>query len=337
MEIKMKSLLKKLSEVVALPGYEKNIREVIIEEIKPFVDEYSIDPLGNLIARKGKKTENGLRVMITAHMDEIGLVVSHVDENGFVKFKNNGALYGRNMVSSRVQFLNGTKGMVYAEKFSDETKVPTLNQLFIDVGATSPADCPVKIGDMAGLEGSFIDLGDRVISKAMDNRVGVAVLIQALKSIENSPHEIYFVFTAQEEVGRKGAQVSGYSIHPDVGLAIDVTATGDTPQKLPYPMKLDAGPAIKIKDPGAISNRELVNTLRDIAESNNIPHQYEILEGGTTDASMMQIARSGVKVGALSIPCRYVHTPSEMVSIRDLENTLKLTLGFLTNDLEKLK
>ena len=327
----MKDLVQKLVETPSPSGYESEIRDVIKAEIAPYVDEIKIDNLGSLIARKGEKTDNGKTIMLAAHMDEIGLMVTHVDENGFARFTQIGAVYPRNAVAGRVRFLNGPAGVIGVEPQTNRKSVPDLNKMYIDLGVDSAKECPVEIGDMAVFERKFEAYGDRLVSKAMDNRSGVAVLIEAAKQLTASPNEIYFVFTVQEEVGARGAGPAAFGIEPDLGLAIDVTIAGDTPQSKATQVKLGAGPAIHIKDVGTIANPRVTAWIDSGAKKAKIPTQISILQGGYTDVRTIQDSRSGVPVGGISIPCRYVHTPSEMVDLNDLTNTVKLLIQLLSN------
>jgi tetrahedral aminopeptidase len=327
----MKHLIQKLTETFSPSGYESAIREVIRAEVKPFADEIRVDPLGNLIVRKGRAAQNGKRIMIAAHMDEIGLVASHIDPRGFVRFTNIGGVRPQNLMGGRVRFANGTPGIIYAEPLDKPSEAPALEKCYIDVGATSDKNHPVKIGDVASFERPFMAMGDRLVAKSLDDRIGCAVAIESLQKLKSTPHEVYFVFTVQEEVGLRGAGPSAYGIEPDLGFSIDVTGWGDTPGMKNVELALGKGPAIKIKDGGMLSDPRIVRWMIDAAEKNRIPYQREILLGGTTDATAMQVSRAGVPVGCISIPCRYVHAPSEMVDLNDVENAVKLIVKLLTN------
>ncbi len=327
----MKQLIQKLTETFSPSGYEFAIREVIRAEVKPFADEIRVDPLGNLIVRKGRAGKNGKRIMIAAHMDEIGLVASHIDPRGFVRFTNIGGVRPFHLMGGRVRFSNGTPGIIYAEPLDKPTDAPSLDKCFIDVGASSEKNHPVKVGDVAAFERPFMAMGDRLVAKSMDDRIGCAVAIESLKKLKVSPHEVYFVFTVQEEVGLRGAGTSAYGIEPDLGFSIDVTGWGDTPGMKNIELALGKGPAIKIKDGGMLSDPRIVRWMIDMAEKNKIPFQREILLGGTTDATAMQVSRAGVPVGCISIPCRYVHAPSEMVDLNDVQNSVKLIVKLLSN------
>lgn len=327
----MKSLIQKLVETVGPSGYEKGVRDLVRAEIADYVDEIKVDAMGNLIARKGKKEANGMRIMLAAHIDEIGVIATYVDENGFVRFTSIGGVHPAYCIGGRVTFLNGTKGVINGDRLETPGTMHKLDQLYIDVGATSPADCPVKVGDMAAFERPFVDLGNRLVSKAMDDRIGAAVLVETLKQLQTSPHEIYFVFSTQEEVGTRGATTAAYSIDPEIGISVDVTLTGDTPKGVKMAVSLGKGPAIKVRDGGMLSDPRLVQQMISAAEKANLPYQLEVLEGGTTDARAMQISRAGMPAGCVSIPCRYVHSPSEMVDYSDVQNAVKLLLSLLSS------
>ena len=182
---------------------------------------------------------------------------------------------------------------------------------------------------MAAFERPFLDLGERMVAKSMDDRIGCAVAIEALRRLGRTPHDLYFVFTTQEEVGTRGAQTSAYGIDPEIGFSVDVTGWGDTPGSRDFDVALGAGPAIKIRDGGMLSDPRVVGWMIRTAEREKIPYQREVLLGGTTDARAMQLVRAGIPVGCVSIPCRYVHSPSEMVDVRDVENAVKLIVALL--------
>lgn len=327
----MKTLLKKLTETFSPSGYESAVREVIHAEIKDLADEIRVDALGNLIARKAPTQQSAAskKILFAAHMDEIGLIVNHVDQEGFARFSPIGAFRPHTLIGARLRFLNGAYGVIGAEYLANGTKLLPLKEMFIDVGATSPEDCPVKIGDVAALERPFHEAGNRLIGKSMDDRAGVTVQIEVMRQLKDSPHDLYFVFTAQEEVGVRGALTSTYGVDPEIGIAFDVCPTGDTPDSPKKAVKLGEGPAIKIKDPGMIADPRLVAWMIEGAEKAKIPYQREVSDLGSTDARAIQMARAGVMAGNISIPCRYVHSPSEMVDYRDMQNTVKLVVELL--------
>ena len=325
----MKSLIKTLVETTGPSGYETKVRDVIRAEIEPLADKVHIDALGNLIATQGEPADNGKKIMLAAHMDEIGIIATHVDENGFVRFTTIGGVNPRTCVGGRVRFLDGTLGVIGHEYIKDRSKLPTIEQMYIDVGAKNRASCPVKVADTAAFERPFLDLGDRLVSKAMDDRIGAAVLIETLRQLEDSPHQIFYVFSVQEEVGLRGATTAAYGVDPDIGIALDVTLSGDTPKGIKMEVGLGKGPAIKVRDSGMFSDPQVVDWMVKTAERNKLPYQLEVLEGGTTDARAIQLSRAGVPSGCISIPCRYVHAPSEMVDLNDVQNAVKLLVALL--------
>lgn len=326
----MKSLIQNLTETLAPSGYEAPIRSLIRSEIEPFADEIQVDALGNLVVRRGNKATEGKRIMLAAHMDEIGLIATHVDERGFVRFTSIGGIRPQALTGSRVRFMNGAPGVIGIERLTEAGKAPTLEQCFIDVGASSPKDCPVRVGDVCAFDRPFLDMGKRLVAKSMDDRIGCAVLIETLRALRHTPHELYFVFTTQEEIGLRGATTSAFGVDPDLGLAVDVTATGDTPKGSKMEVSLGKGPAIKIKDGGMLADGRLIAWMVETAERERIPYQREILEGGTTDARSIQVTRSGVPAGCLSIPTRYVHSPSEMVDYDDVQQAVQLLVALLS-------
>ncbi len=325
----MKELIQKLVQTSAPSGYEAKARELIRAEITPFVDEIRVDALGNLIARKGQATPKGVRIMLSAHMDEIGLIVTHVDENGFARFTTIGGVRAHNLPGGRVRFINGAMGVI-GKQHHTEPDGSAFDEMFIDVGAKNRKDSPVRLGDVAVFERPFSEFGDRLVAKSMDDRIGVAVLIETLRQVESTPHEIYCVFSVQEEVGLRGATTAAFGIDPHLGLAVDVTGTGDTPKDLKMDVSLGKGPAVKVRDGGMLTDPRVVGWMAHTAEKRRLPYQLEILEHGTTDARAMQVSRAGVPVGCLSIPCRYIHSPSEMVDYGDVQNAVRLMAALLS-------
>lgn len=326
----MKALIKKLVETAGPSGYEGPVRDLVKSEAAPLADDLRVDALGSLIARKGQKSKDGLRIMLAAHLDEIGLMITHVDENGFARFAALGTTPTHTLVGGRVQFLNGAYGVISGERLDDREKLHSVEECFIDTGATSRADSPVQVGDVAVFDRPFLDFGKRITGKAMDNRAGVAVMIEVMRKLKSSPHEIYFVFTSQEEVGERGATAAAYGIDPELAIAIDTTPSSDVPRMREVEIALGKGPAIKVRDTGMISDPRIVRWMSETADNAKIPYQLEILEGGTGAARAMQLVRGGVKAGCISIPCRYSHSPSELVDFEDLHNSVALCLELLS-------
>ncbi|MCP4535518.1 MAG: M42 family metallopeptidase [Chloroflexi bacterium] len=328
----MRDLIRKLVETFGPSGVEDQIRAVIRAEVEPLADEIRVDPMGSLIARK--QGGEGKRIVLMAHMDEIGLMVTFIEEKGFARFTRIGGVSALTCVGSRVAFADGTIGVINAQrKRPDVSKVPQLGHLYIDVGATSRDDCPVGVGDAAVFVRPFVRVGDesstRLVAKAMDDRIGCAILIETLRQLKHTPHDVYFVFSVQEEVGVRGAGTAAYGIDPDLAIAVDVTGTGDTPESHPMAVELGKGPAVKIKDSRMLAHPAVKDLLIQQAKKANIPYQLEILERGSTDAAAMQLVRAGVPAGCLSIPSRHIHTPSEMVDERDVENSVRLLVEVL--------
>jgi len=329
----VKELIEQLTEIYGPSGREEQIREIIRAEVESLADEIRVDALGNLIALK-KGTGQGKKVMLAAHMDEIGLIISHVDEKGFLRAQRIGGVDPMTLTGGRVQFADGSIGVIAPEKRPEFRQDPDLAKLYIDVGATSRAEAADRLGQVVGFVRPFTDLGRRVVSKAMDDRIGCVVLVETMRRLGSSPHDLYFVFTVQEEVGLRGAQTGAFGVEPDVGIAVDVTIAADTPEAFKMAMKLGHGPCIKVKDGRMLSHPGLKDLLIETAEANEIPYQLEVLAWGSTDAAAIQLSRGGVPAGCVSIACRYVHTPSEMVDIDDVENAVKLLLAVLEGPIE---
>ncbi len=325
----MKKIIKQLVEAYGPSGHEEQVRALIKKEIRALADEIRTDTLGNLIAFK-KGNGKGRRIMLSAHMDEIGVIVSYIDNKGFLRINPIGGGQPLYEVTGRVRFADGTTGVIGMEKQDDQSKIPVIDKLFVDVGATGRKDCPVKVGDAACFDRQMVETGGNLIAKSMDDRIGCAVLIGVMKALKNSPHDIYFVFSVQEEVGLRGATTSAFGILPELGIAVDVTACPDTPEA-PHKMavELGKGPAIKIKDAGMLAAPKIKDWMIETAERRRIPYQLEVLPFGATDARAMQTTQSGVLSGCLSIPCRYVHSTSETVSYSDVQNAVKLLTAML--------
>ena len=315
-------LMKKLSDCFGPSGRENTIREMIAEEVKAYADEISIDPLGNLIARK-KGT--GKKVLFSAHMDQIGIIITHVDEKGFLRFANVGGLNAKELLGLRMVFDNGLEGVICHEELKDKEKI-TMGKLFLDVASTDKEFISknFRVGDMCVFKTEYYETEDCVICKAADDRIGCYILIEALKNHPETDNDVYYVFSVQEEVGCRGAKTAGYSINPDLAIAVDVTATGDTPDGIKMDVKLGGGAAIKLMDKSIITHTDVKDLLTNLAEENNIKYQYEILEFGGTDAGPIHTSREGVPSGVISIPTRNIHTSGEIFSKSDVEECIKL-------------
>jgi putative aminopeptidase FrvX len=335
----VKDLIKKLTETYGPSGSEERVRQSIREEIetsgvlKRPDTSLSVDPMGNLIFRM-KGANGGRRVMLAAHMDEIGVMVTHVEEKGFLRFTNIGGLEALNILGQRVLFASVAIGVIGVEELEEKTRIPRLDKYYIDVGAVDKASCPVKVGDAACFVSGLQAVGNRLTAKAMDDRIGCAVLLEVMGSLAKSPHDVSFVFTVQEEVGLRGATASGYGVDPELAVVVDITDTGDTPECLPMAVSLGGGPAIKVKDAGMLAHVGLKDWLVRSAEKAHVPFQLEVMSGGTTDARAIQTSRAGVPSGCISIPCRYAHTPSELVDLTDAEGAVKILVHALSRPIE---
>lgn len=324
----MFDIIKKLAQTFGPSGNEKKVAEVITGLIKDKVDDVKTDALGNLICvKKG----TGKKIMLAAHMDEIGLIVSHIDEKGFLRFSNVGGVHPWGIVGKRVVFENGTTGIVWYEEDKDDIKNLKFDKMYIDIMAKSAqeAEKVVKVGDMAVFAGDTILQNGRVISKALDDRIGCAVLVQMALNAPETDNEIYYVFTTQEEVGLRGARTAAYGIVPDMALAVDVCMTGDIPNCKPMAVRMGDGPTVKIKDGSVISHPHVKDRLMDAAEKNGIPYQLEVMQHGGTDAGSIHVTAGGIPSGGVSIPSRYVHNVAEAVDMNDVENAVKLLEAFV--------
>lgn len=338
----VKELLRKLSDAHGASGSEGSIRDIIKAEVAGSVDEFLQDTMGNLIA---VKRGDDFSIMLAAHMDEIGLMVQYIDEKGFMRVVPIGGWFGPVLYTQRV-ILHGKNGPVmgvlgakppHMMKEEERKKEIKIEDMFVDVGAASEDEVKnlgIEIGTPITIDREFAELaGNRVTGKALDNRVGVAMLIRTLQQMA-SPHTIYAVFTVQEEVGLKGAKVSAYSLNPDCAIATDVTIPGDHPgiEKKDASVEMGKGPVVSIVNAsgrGLISNPAMVTWLRETAERKNIPCQVEVGTGGNTDATIIHLERGGIPSVPLSIAARYIHSPVEVVDIGDIESGVQLLVEAL--------
>ncbi|QXO95004.1 M42 family metallopeptidase [Methanospirillum purgamenti] len=335
-------LLKKLSDAHGLSGFEGNIKTIIRKELDGYVDEITEDRLGNLIAiKKG----SDFSVMIASHMDEIGLMVQYIDDKGFIKFVGIGGWFNPTLHTQRV-VLHGTKGPVpgvigskppHVMTPEDRKKEIKMEDLFIDIGASSAEEAAglgIEIGTPVTIEQELIKLANnRVTGKALDNRVGVLVLIETLRRMKTSM-TIYAVFTVQEEIGLKGAKVSAFALNPDVAIATDVTIPGDHPgvSKKEASPEMGKGPVLVLASAsgrGLLADNRLVTWLRSAGDKMKIPYQLEVGDGGNTDASIINLVRDGIPSIPLSVPSRYIHSPVEVVDLKDVESTIDLLVEAL--------
>lgn len=321
-------------------GEEEAIRKRIEEIACGRIDETHVDALGNLILRR---KGGGPKVMFAAHMDSIGLIVTHIEKEGFLRFGNIGGFIAENILHATVRFKNGTKGTIIPDQSADRAKL-TLNDLYVDIGAKdeSHASSLVDIGDTAVYEASVSETGDRVISAYLDNRISCVALLSAMQMLDeqnsDTQNDLYFVFTAQEEPGLRGARPAAYAIDPDYCIVCDVTPADDQPGTKHYgSTKLGGGAAIKIMDTSVICHPEMVSRLRTLAIENGIAFQNDVIQRGGTDAGPMHTTRAGVLTGGISVPTRYIHTPQEMADKCDVLSCAKLIAAFAGSHLDKVR
>lgn len=334
-------LLKRLCESAGIAGREGTIRDIVIEEMRPLVDDISVDALGNVIGVK--KGTGGPRVMILAHMDEIGFLVKHIDDRGFIRIHPVGGFDPRVLPAQRV-LVHGYAGETLLGVLTTaakpihlldpgDVKPPRIDELYVDVGLSGDeVRALVEVGDMVTMQRTVEPLGNNVIGKAFDDRICVFQMLEALRTLsEATSAEIVAVATTQEEVGLRGAITSSYGVDPDIGIALDVTLAMDIPGAAEQDAvtKLGDGVAIKLMDSSTISNYALVQHMREVARSADITHQMEILPRGGTDAGAVQRTRTGVPAVTLSIPTRYVHTVNEMCSTADIQAAIDLLTAYL--------
>ena len=324
-------LLGQLTQLFGPSGSEERVAEFISNQVRSHCDKLTIDTLGNLIVHCHG---TGKRIMIAAHMDEIGLMITHINKEGFLRFTPLGGVRIQNLIGQRVQFGQGRIGTIGVEKL-DNPKDFKLDKLYLDIGVSSREEAEqfVHIGETAVFVGNFVESESRIISKALDDRVGCFVAIEALKRTK-STHELVFVFTAQEEIGTRGALTAAYALEPDLAIAVDVTSTGDTPKAHPMSVELGKGVGIKVLDRSMVTSPQVKRWMADVATDRKIPFQWEILEYGGTDSGAIHLSRGGVPSGVLSIPTRYVHSPAEMLDKHDVEAAVELLVALLESTAE---
>ncbi|MBO5939541.1 MAG: M20/M25/M40 family metallo-hydrolase [Clostridia bacterium] len=325
--------LQKLCACPSVSGREERIREMLREMIAPFCDEVSVDNLGNLIAKKKGAKADGTKIMLCAHMDEIGFLVTFIEKNGLLRVAPIGGIKSVSAAFTEVISERGVAGVLVPNTKTKPEDLST-DKLYIDLGVKDQksAERKVSVGDFFVLRGGVRRLaGRRICGRPIDDRIGCAVLLSVAERLSRTSldGDVYYVFSAQEEVGGRGALPAAFAIRPDVSLCVDVTGTGDTPGADAMACSLGEGVAVKIKDSSLICHEEVVFELCRLAEENKIPYQREILLHGGTDASQMQLAGSGSRAGALSIPCRYIHSAVELCELGDAEACVALAEQFV--------
>ncbi|NBI06590.1 M42 family metallopeptidase [Senegalia massiliensis] len=336
-------LLKNLTEASGVSGNEKEVRDIIINEIKNYVDNYKVDKIGNVIAYKKGQKNNNKKILITAHMDEVGLIVSDIDDMGLIKFMTVGGIDKRVLVSKRVKIgKNKVLGVIGAkpihlQKPSDRKKALDLKQLYIDIGTYTKAETEkkVNIGDYIVFDSNYMEFGDDLIkAKALDNRVGCTLLIELLKS--DIPYDLHVAFTVMEEIGLRGAGPAAYKIQPDISIILEGTTCADLEDIDDHKKAtiLGKGVAISLIDRTTYYDENLRNMLVNTAEENNIPYQFRKTSVGGNDSGSIHLSREGVKTATLSVPCRNIHSPISIMSKKDYKSTKILLNKFIGKILE---
>jgi len=328
------ALLERLNAAHGPAGDEGSIRQVIEELACPHADEITTDTMGNLIVRKKGP---GPKVMFAAHMDSIGFIVTHIEKEGFLRVGRLGGISPSEAAYTPVRFKNGVQGVFVPEEKAEGEKLK-LDECYLDIGAKDEAEAKsmVQVGDTAVYNTPVYRSNCKVVSPYMDNRIACAVLLAALEQVCQPANDLYFVFTVQEEVGLRGAKTAAWSVDPDYGVAVDVTDVDDTPGSGKNgTAKLGKGAAIKVMDSSIICHPEMVERLTILASEQDIPVQKDILRGGGTDAGAIHTTRLGVVTGGISVPCRYIHTPVEMVDLNDAQACVRLVTALAQMELEK--
>lgn len=325
----MLDTLKKMLSVYGPTGHENAVAEAVRSLVEKKADSVRTDAMGNLIVEKKGRPE-GKTIMFSAHMDHIALVVTDVEEEGFLRVTNAGGIGLPMTKGHHVVFGNGVHGVVMSQPVKGEEA--GMQHLFVDIGAENKAEAlaMVQLGDACVYAPDAFELGkNRIASPAMDDRCACALLVELLLSLEQPENTVVAVFSTQEEVGTRGASVAAYAVNPDLGVAIDVTCWGDTPEvKLPA-VKLGQGAAVKFMDRSMIASPFVRDALIAAAERAGAAYQREVLPFGGTDGAAIQHARGGIPAGTLSIPCRYVHSACEVIDMRDMESALAILKEFV--------
>lgn len=326
------TLLKDLTQMWGVAGYEKEVRNYIEKIVEPYADEIIKDAVGNLIVlKKGTGGAASKKIMLAAHMDEIGFMVKTIEADGRLRVCNLGWNWTASAYNSRVKFRNGINGVVSCMGPVEEAG-NKVGKLYIDIGATSKEDAEkyVKLGDACGYWGEYLELtNDRICAKTLDNRIGCYQLIESLKENDGSyPNDVYYVFCVQEELGCRGSKVAAARIQPDIGIAVDITPAHDYPCDLEGSNAIDGGIAIKICDPSVVCDEDVVSAMVECCENNNIKYQREVIDQGGTDASSMNLSNFGVRAGGIVVVTRYPHSQSAVASKKDIEAGVDLLTAF---------
>ncbi len=332
--MKLLEILTELTSSHGPSGDEGDIREKIAELAKPYADEIETDTLGNLNVRK---KGSGPKLLFAAHMDSIGFIVTHMEKEGYLRVGKLGGVAPKEAIYTPLRVKKRVRGVLVPVEKADVEKLK-LDECCVDIGARDEAEARsmVRVGDTAVYAAPTYQNGGKVFSPYLDNRVSCAVLLAALEEIKDSPNDLYFAFTVQEEVGTRGARTAAWALEPDYGIAVDVTDVDDNPGSARNgTTKLGKGAAIKVMDSSVICYPAVVERLEAVAKERNIPTQRDIMRGGGTDAGPIHVTRTGVLTGGISVPCRYIHTPTECAGLEDAKACVKLVTAFAEAKLER--
>lgn len=318
-------------------GQERRVAEKLRALAEPYADEMHTDVMGNLIVHKKGP---GAKVMLCAHMDSIGVMVTHLEDSGLLRVGAIGGVEARDVVGTPVRFANGVLGTLQSEDGLDGDKKLEMGQLFVDIGAVDAADARarVQVGDMAVYHTPTYLSGRSIFGPYLDDRICCVALLMALERVQNSPNDLYFVFSTQEEVGLRGAQTAAFAIDPDYAVVVDVTDSDDLPgSKHTCSSVLGGGAAIKVMDRAVIAHPQMVERLRELAKERKLRCQLDVMDCGGTDGGAIHKSRAGVVTGGVSIPCRYTHTPQESVALSDVTDCAELLAAFAQTELPALE
>jgi len=325
-----KALVKRLSEAHGVAGSEESVRDLVRDQVKGYVDQVRTDSLGNLIAHRRGTGAARKKLMLTAHLDETGLIVTFVDSAGFARVGLLGKVKASSLPGTRCRFANGEQGVIGKQDKGSKPGETDVESLFVDIVAASEGST-VQVGDTATLDSTFLDGADYLVGKAFEGRLGCAILIELLKNLKKTPHDLYCVFTVQETVGARGAGTAAYAIQPDLAVVVQGIEARDVPGSKHSGVELGKGPAIHYKDQTLISSPLARQALVSAAREAHVPYQLQVSPRGSGDGAIIQAAREGVPTGALGVPMRYLYTASETVSYADVTGALQV----LTNLVQK--
>jgi len=323
------TLLKQLTQAYGPSGNEQEIAGLISELGRPYSQEILTDALGNIVLRR-PGTGKGKKLLLVSHMDEVGVIVTHIDDKGYLYFAAVGGVKNENLLAKRVMFANRYIGVVNRDSSQAEQGKPS-GKYYIDLGVRSEKEARslVREGDMAVLVGDYQETGNHILSKALDDRAGCFIALEVLKQIE-CEHDLYFAFTVQEEVGARGAKTVAHQIKPDLALILDTTLSFDSPKEKNR-TSLNQGAAIKVMDRSIVVSPQVKNWMYEIAQKNDIAIQWEIISEGGTDSGPVHLSRGGIPTGGIAIPVRYLHSGNEIAAKYDLHSAYLLTLALLQN------